>query len=133
MAVALAGGEAGGHAGLQKLLAGVGDEGELAFEHIDELVFMAVPVALRGGRAWRQAYQFHVEGIEAQRIAQRPLLQLAAGRSPGLRIGRAFAELDIRRIEQIARASCREKLRPTGEFSLAAVPLTNKKKNKIYP
>src|SRR3546814_4821472 len=83
MAVALAGGEAGGHAGLQKLLAGVGDEGELAFEHIDELVFMAVPVALRGGRAWRQAYQVHAEGIEAQRIAQRPLLPLAAGRSPG--------------------------------------------------
>src|SRR3546814_3744981 len=61
---------------------------------------LAVPVALRGGRAWRQAYQVHAEGIEAQRIAQRPLLPLAAGRAPGLRIGRAFADLDSRRIER---------------------------------
>src|SRR3546814_15773849 len=97
MAFALAGGEAGGHAGLQKLLAGVGDEGELAFEHIDELVFMVVPVALRGGRAWRQAYQVHAEGLEAQRIAPRPPLPLAAGRSPGSRLGQAFSDSARRR------------------------------------
>src|SRR3546814_16037181 len=40
MAVALAGGEAGGHAGLPKLLAGVGAEGWLAFEQLTDIVFI---------------------------------------------------------------------------------------------
>src|SRR3546814_12466870 len=69
MAVALAGSEAGGHAGLHNLLAGLGDEGALAFGHIDDLGFMAVPLSLPGARAWLTAYNLPPHGIAAPPIA----------------------------------------------------------------
>jgi len=87
------------HAGLQHLRSRVGDEGQFALQHVDELVLVAVPVALRGQGTRRQAHQVHAEVVEAEGIAQRALLALAALALPGLGIGRPFSRLNTHRIE----------------------------------
>ena len=45
---------------------------KFAFEQIDELVFVTVPVALTGPATGRQRHQIHAEIAKAARIAQAP-------------------------------------------------------------
>ena len=70
VAVAAAGGESGAIAGAQRLLAGVGDEDDLAEEHPDELVLFGVPVALARPGAGRQADEVDAELREAGGVAE---------------------------------------------------------------
>jgi hypothetical protein len=57
---------------VQYSLAAIFDEHQLAFKQIDELVFVAVPVALTGPDTRRQRHQIHAEIAKATRIAQAP-------------------------------------------------------------
>jgi len=43
-----------------------------AFEHVDELVFVAVPVTLARPAAGRQGHQIDAEILKASRLAQAP-------------------------------------------------------------
>jgi hypothetical protein len=88
VAVGRAGGEAGGFPCRQSLVAGVGHQSKLARQDIDELVLMAVPVALGGGRARRQTHEIHAEVGQADRIPQALLCAVGAGRLEGLGIAR---------------------------------------------
>src|ERR1700734_2532175 len=51
-------------------LAAVFDERYFAFKQIDELIFVAVPMALAGPAAWRQRHQIDAEIAKAARLAQ---------------------------------------------------------------
>src|SRR5688572_22888626 len=68
--VAVVGREPGAVAGPQHLLAGVGDEHDLAREDINELVLASVPVALARPRAGRQAQQIDPELRQPGRVAE---------------------------------------------------------------
>lgn len=89
VAVGLARLEAGTVAGPQHVLAGLADQRHLAFEHVDELVLGAVPVALRRPRARRQAQQVDAELGEAGGIAEPGPLARPAGLVIGRRVERA--------------------------------------------
>lgn len=78
MAVGPAGREPGAHAGSDDLRAGIGDERDLAFEHVNELVLPLVPVALGGVRAGREVHQVDAEVPQSECVAERPLA--AAGK-----------------------------------------------------
>ena len=71
MAVAPAGRKARDHAGPHRLLAGVCQQDELAVDDEDELVLVAVPVALRRPAAGRQMHEVDAELGEPEGIAQR--------------------------------------------------------------
>src|SRR5262252_2905293 len=81
-------------AGAQHSLAAILDQGEGAFEHIDELILVAMPVALAGPAARRQTHQVDAEVLEPARIPQ----PLARARGTRLierrRIARAGPDLD---------------------------------------
>src|SRR5262249_32760662 len=70
---------AGGVARLEQRLAVVLAQGELAFEHVDELVFGLMPVTLRRPRARLQGGEVDAELVEPDCIAQ-PLAPAAAHR-----------------------------------------------------
>jgi hypothetical protein len=50
-------------------LAAFFDERQFAFEQIDELVFVAMPVPLTGSATGRRRHQIHAEIAKATRIA----------------------------------------------------------------
>src|SRR5205814_27539 len=58
------------HALGEQLLPAIGYQNELAFEHVDELLFLEVPVALRGPGTWSENGQVHAEPGEARGVAQ---------------------------------------------------------------
>ena len=100
MTVPAVGLEARGVAGLEHGLAVVLDQHDLAFEHIDELVFLFVPVPQRRGRAGLERRQVDAELVEADRIAE--ALALAADdhaverrRIAGAGIDRQFGDIDL--------------------------------------
>jgi hypothetical protein len=66
MAVRVAGLEADAVAGAQDLLAGIGDQRDLAPEHEHELVLVRVPVAQAGHGPRREIRQVHAELVEAE-------------------------------------------------------------------
>ena len=73
VAIRVPGREARGHARAQDLLAGTRHEGQLAFHHVDQLVLVAVPVALRGPATGRQLDQIDPELGQPGGIAERAL------------------------------------------------------------
>ena len=85
-------GEAGRHAGAERLLPPVRDERDLSLEDIDELVFLRVPVPERRTTAGLQARQVDTEVGEAERAANRPF-----GASPEA----GAEEFGIRRAEPL--------------------------------
>ena len=74
------------HAGREVDLALIGDERRRAFQYIDELVLLAVPVQQRRLAAGPQAREIHAEILEAEEVAQRPLLALRHAAEERLRI-----------------------------------------------
>src|SRR5579862_8100838 len=68
--VGIAGLESGAIARTQRLLAAVADEAKLAFNHPNELILVAVPVALARPAAGRDHGQVDAEEREALRSAQ---------------------------------------------------------------
>jgi hypothetical protein len=78
----------------QHRLAAVFDERHFTLEHIDELVFVAVPVALAGPAAGRQGHQIHAEIAKPARLAESPARTFCTGRSERWRITRTFARGD---------------------------------------
>src|SRR2546430_2474178 len=76
---------------------------QLAFEHVDELVLLLVPVAQRRGRARFDARDIHAELGQPDRIADPLLLTPGDDRSEFLRIGRNllrrnFCDIDLRHL-----------------------------------
>jgi membrane dipeptidase len=63
----------------QELFAGVGYEGQLAFHNPNELVIMAMPVALAGPTAWWNHSQIDAEVRETVRVAQALAFLVLAG------------------------------------------------------
>src|SRR3954471_16213491 len=98
VAVRVAGREAGAVARPQPLFAFVGDHHDLAFEHVDELVLMGVPVALAGPGARRQSAEIHAVLLEARCASEPDAAALPARLVVGRRIeraGHARRSLDI--------------------------------------
>src|SRR5664279_4839636 len=81
---AAAGLEAGGIAGLEHGLAVVLDQHQLAFQHVDEFVFLLVPMPQRGRRARLDARNVDAELRETHDVAQRLLV---AAIMLGLKLG----------------------------------------------
>ena len=83
VAVGDAGLEAGGVARPEDRLAVVLDQRQLAFEHVDELVLVLVPVAQRRGRAGLQRRQVDAELVSPaaspSRLRERPATSLSCG------------------------------------------------------
>src|SRR5882672_3267813 len=75
---------------VQQRLAAVFDEHHFALEHIDELVLVAVPVALAGPAARRQRHQVDAEIAKAARLAQAPPCTCNTGRIEWRRIARTL-------------------------------------------
>src|SRR5882757_7681166 len=97
--VAAAGGEAGAHAGLQRLAALVGLEHDLARDDPDEFVLPGVRMARRGLRARYDAREVHAEIIQANTIAQPAVPAPAVVGAKLLRIGGGVALGEVDRIE----------------------------------
>ena len=70
MTVRRVGLEAGGVAGLEHGLAFVLDQHELAFEDVDELILLLVPVPQRRGRAGLERREIDAELVEADGVAE---------------------------------------------------------------
>src|SRR5882762_9195969 len=86
--------EAGAVAGLQRDLTAVLDQHALAFEDVDELVLLLVPVAQRSRGTGLEFRQIHTELAQAHRIAERRLVPPGAGMPKRCRIiRRAHARL----------------------------------------
>jgi len=83
----------------QHLLAGVGHEDHLAFEHPDEFVLERMPVAQRRLAAGREFDQVHAETGEAQFVAESPLGAVAHPRAERLRIPGSALPRHLFRIE----------------------------------
>src|SRR5262245_35029740 len=77
--------------GAQHRLAIIFDQRQLAFEYIDEFVFVRMPVALARPIARRQAHKIDAEVSEPAGVAQALPHALGTGRVEWLRIARAFA------------------------------------------
>src|SRR5215472_17544935 len=99
MGIGPARGKARHHARRQTLGPGVGHQLHLAFDDIDELILGAVPVALGGGRARRQAHQIDDEMAEAESVAQSALLPPHDRLAIGGRIAAAAPGFDAQRIK----------------------------------
>src|SRR5579863_3652125 len=82
------GGKAGAHAGRQRDLALIGDESRMTFDDVDELVLPAVTMQEGGFAARPQSREIDAEILEAEEIAQWPLLALAHAAEERLRIVR---------------------------------------------
>src|ERR1019366_8265247 len=82
---AAAGLEAGGVARLEHGFAFVLDQHQLAFQHVDEFVFLLVPVPQRGGGARLDTRNIDAELRETHAVAQRLLV---AAFMLGLKLGR---------------------------------------------
>jgi hypothetical protein len=76
---------------VQRRLAAVFDQRHFAFEHMDELVLIAVPVALAGPAAGRQGHQVDAEIAQPARLAQAPPRPCRTGRIERRRIARTLA------------------------------------------
>src|SRR5215813_4122883 len=87
MAVGDAGLPAGGVAGPQHDLAAVLDQRDLAFDHVDEFVFLLVPVPQRRAGAGLEARDIDAELGQARDITDRALLAAARDRLEIARIG----------------------------------------------
>src|SRR6185369_4062402 len=76
-------------------------QNDLALEHIDQLVFLLVPVALRGGCAWLQRTDIDAEMRKScgprQPFARAPIHRLVEGRRvSGRGIDRDLVDVDLR-------------------------------------
>ena len=91
MAVAAAFRKGRAIAGAQHRLAAVFDQRQLACEHIDEFVFVRMPVALARPIARRQAHQIDAEIGQPAGIAEALADALSTRRVERRRIARAFA------------------------------------------
>src|SRR5689334_12612758 len=99
MAVRLVSGKTGSHAGLQRLRSRIGDQFDLAFQDVDELFLLCVPVAQRRGSARRQAHQVDAVAGDARRIAEDAFLTLRTIRLKALGIAAADLRFDRRGID----------------------------------
>src|SRR5262249_22051126 len=86
VAVRDAGLEARAVARLEQRLTAVLDQGNLAFEHEDELVLLLVPVAQRRGGARLEPREIDAELGEPRDVAERRLLAAVGHFAPGLRV-----------------------------------------------
>ena len=94
MAVAAVFGEGSAIARPEQRFAAVLDQRQLALQHIDELVLMAVPVALARPAAGRQCHQVDAEIGEAAGIAEAPARAGGARGVEGCGVAGAFADGD---------------------------------------
>ena len=99
MRIRLAGRIARAIAGAKRLLAGVGDERQLAFQHIDKFVLERVPVPQRRLAACRQRHEIDAESRQAARVAETALHAITHTRPIGLRISGSAPLLDSGGIE----------------------------------
>jgi hypothetical protein len=100
MSVRLARLEAGACACLEKLFSCIGHQHHFAFEDVDELVVVAVPVPLTGPRAGRKAAQVHPKAGESSGSAEAPALAVLTGHVvrrgvPGAEAGRRLLDIDL--------------------------------------
>src|SRR5438067_3259731 len=89
MPVEIVGRKPGGVAGAQDLLAGIGDEHDLARQHVDEFILAGMPMALARPGAGRQAQQIDPELRQPRGIAEAGALAGAARLVIGRRVHRA--------------------------------------------
>src|SRR5271170_614391 len=81
-------------AGAQDLLAGVGHEGQLALHYPNELILMAVPVALTGPTAGRDHGQIDAKELQALGAAHSLASLAVAGLIERWRIARRAIDHD---------------------------------------
>src|SRR6266702_3627082 len=74
MYVGLACGKSRRHAGLDLLSPSIGDQCDLALEHVDEFILLGVPVPHRGLGARLKAREVDAEVFQPGRIAEAPLV-----------------------------------------------------------
>src|SRR5215472_6286763 len=99
MAVGIARLEGRTFAGAQDLLSAIGDEGQLALQHHDELILMAVPVPLARPDARGNAGEIDPEGGEPGGASQAPPAIAETGRIEAWRIVAAALDGDRADIE----------------------------------
>lgn len=80
--------EARAHARREVDLARVGDERRRAFQNIDELVLLRVSMQQRGLASGQKPRQVHAEVLQAEDVAERPLLAVRHAAEEGLGIVR---------------------------------------------
>src|SRR5690348_3311245 len=97
----------GGIAGPKHRLAAVLHQHQLAFEHVDELVLVLVPVALRRRRARLQPRQVDAELVEPDRVAEPLALASEHGLAKRLRIAGVGVDLELVDIDPGHRAHAR--------------------------
>src|SRR5258708_38068147 len=99
MSVGPSRGKPGRHSALELLPPGIGDERELALEHVDELILLGVPVKLDGLGARLKAREAAAEVREPRGVAQAPAV--APGHAALVRLRVAGDRLlgHLRRIE----------------------------------
>src|SRR5437867_13344830 len=74
MSVGLARRKSGRHAAPEPLSPGIGDERDLALEHVDELILLGVPVPHRGLSARVKARDVDAEVFQPSRLAEASLV-----------------------------------------------------------
>jgi hypothetical protein len=122
MRYAAAGLEACGVAGLEHGLAVVFLKNQFAFDHVDELVLLLVPVAQRGGRARPDAGDIDAELGQTRCVAD-PLL-FAPGNHGGKfpRIGRDLLRRNLFDLDSRHHLSLCYRLRAITTFMISFVP-----------
>src|SRR5690242_1993675 len=85
----------GGIAGPKHGLAAVLHQHQLAFEHVDELVLVLVPVALRRRRAGLEPREVDAELVEPDGIAETLALAPEHGLAERLRVARVGVDLEL--------------------------------------
>src|SRR5206468_5828019 len=86
MAVGNTGLEARAVARLEHGLAAILDQNDFAFEHIDELVLLLMPMAQRRGRPWLESRQIDAELRESRDVAECRLLAALGDTGKWLRV-----------------------------------------------
>src|SRR5437868_5608885 len=99
VAVPFIGRKPGRVAGMQHLFAVIGDEHNLAREHIDELVLAGVPMALARPGAGRQPQEVDTELRQPGRVAEPGALAGTAGLVIGRRVERADGGFQCRGVD----------------------------------
>src|SRR5256885_1327228 len=122
MAVLLARLEAGAVARLQDLLARIGDQHDFAFQHIDELVFFQMPVALAGPDAGFEPQKVDAELGQPRDVAQLAALARAARLVIGRRIVSAHTDGLVAGIDTFGHGSSLHKQETSLDRLLARTP-----------
>src|SRR5690606_9176831 len=128
VAVAHPGLEARAVAGAHGLFAGVGDQHQFTFQHVDELVLAGMPVALAGPDAGVEGDQVDAERGQARGIAQLQPAAAAARQVVRRRIARALSlrrgfEVDLaHRVSSTSATSPAAARRPRNTRSFSPPP-----------